>query len=182
MRKFCETMCMMHGWTPHVAIGQQALIRCTPALACSPPSLVRLGWVLSTHTPSGGTWVMHPGGIGLVCMILHARVPLLAQSLAHICAGLLGQAGCLQSPILSFPSRFLSPGDWCNSGWGPMTCQLSRAAWHGLQSRDICDGALCAPGMLLGMRGILCLSAHSLMIAALSMLIYCKMPVIPCAT
>ncbi len=37
--------------TPHVAIGQQGLIRCTPLLACSPPSLVWLGWVLSTHTP-----------------------------------------------------------------------------------------------------------------------------------
>ncbi len=47
-----------------------------------------------------------------------------------------------------------------------MTCQLSRAAWQGLQSRGICDGALFAPGMLLGMRGILCLSAHSLMIGA----------------
>ncbi len=33
-----ETMCMMHGWAPHVAIGQQGLIRCTPVLACSPPS------------------------------------------------------------------------------------------------------------------------------------------------
>ncbi len=66
---------MMHGWAPHVAIGQQGLIRCTPALACSPPSLVRLGWVLSTHTPSRGTWVMHTRGIGLVYMILLARAP-----------------------------------------------------------------------------------------------------------
>ncbi len=109
--EICETMCMMHGWTPHVAIGQQGLIRCTPVLACSPPSLVRLGWVLSTHTPSGGTWVMHTRGIGLVYMILLTRPPLLAQNLARICAGLLGQAGCLQSPILSFPSRFPSSGD-----------------------------------------------------------------------
>ncbi len=110
MRKFCETMCMTHGWTPHVAIGQQGLIRCTPVLACSPPSLVRLGWV-STHTPLAGTWVMHTRGIGLVYMILLARPPLLAQNLARICAGLLGQARCLQSPILSFPSRFPSSGD-----------------------------------------------------------------------
>ncbi len=73
---------------------------------------------------------MHTRGIGLVCMILLARLPLLAQNLARICAGLLGQARCLQSPILSFPSRFPSSGDWCSSGWGPMTCQLSRAAWH----------------------------------------------------
>ncbi len=52
----------------------------------------------------------------------------------------------------------------------------------GLYSGDICDGALCAPGMLLGMRGILCLSAHGLMISAFSILTYCKMPGIPCAT
>ncbi len=45
----------------------------------------------------------------------------------------------------------------CSSGWGPKTSQLSRAAWQDLQSRDICDSALCAPGMLLGMRGILLL-------------------------
>ncbi len=37
--------------------------------------------------------------------------PLLAQNLARICAGLLGQARCLQSPILSFASRFPSSGD-----------------------------------------------------------------------
>ncbi len=68
-------MCMMHGWAPHVATGQQALIRCTAVLACSLPSssLVRLGWVPSTHTPSGGTWVMHTRGIGLVCMFVRSR-------------------------------------------------------------------------------------------------------------
>ncbi len=54
---------------------------------------------------------MHTRGIGLVYMILLARPPLLAQNLARICAGLLGQARCLQSPILSFPSRFPSSGD-----------------------------------------------------------------------
>ncbi len=116
MRKFCGTTCMMHEWIPHVAAGQQALIRRAPVLAGSPPSLVRLGWVLSTHTPSGGTWVMHTRGIGLVCMILLAQLPLLAQNHARICTGLLGQARCLQSPILSFPSRFPSSGDWCSSG------------------------------------------------------------------
>ncbi len=103
-----------------------------PVLACSAPSLVQLGWVLSIHTPSGGTWVMQTRGIGLVCMFLLARLPLLAQNLARICAGLLGRARCLQSPILSFPSRFPGSGDWCSSGWGPITCQLSRAAWQGL--------------------------------------------------
>ncbi len=41
--------------------------------------------VLSTHTPSGGTWVMHTRGIGLVCMILLTRPPLLAQIL-HVFA------------------------------------------------------------------------------------------------
>ncbi len=80
-------------------------------LSCSPPSLVRLGWVLSTHTPSGGTWVMHTRGIGLVYMTLLARHPLLAQNLARICASLLGRARCPRSPILSFPSRFPSSGD-----------------------------------------------------------------------
>ncbi len=91
MRKFCGTVCMMHRWTPDVATGRQALIGFTPVLACSPPSLVRLGWVLSTHTPLGGTWVMHTKGIWLVCMILLARLSLLAQNLARICAGLLGK-------------------------------------------------------------------------------------------
>ncbi len=54
--------------------------------------------------------------------LTHVRLPkqhvqllnwprLLAQNLARICAGLLGQARCLQSPILSFPSRFPSSGD-----------------------------------------------------------------------
>ncbi len=42
--EFCETMCMMHGWTPHVAVGQQGLIRCTPVLACSPPGGLPLPW------------------------------------------------------------------------------------------------------------------------------------------
>ncbi len=35
--------------------------------------------------------------------------------------------------------------------------------------------------MLLGMRGILCWSAHSMIMFALSMLIYCSMLVFPCA-
>ncbi len=33
---------------------------------------------------------------------------------------------------VSFPSRFPNSGDWCSSGRGPMTCQLSRAEWQGL--------------------------------------------------
>ncbi len=32
--------------------------------------------------------------------------PSVCANLARVCAGLLGQARCLQSPILSFPSRF----------------------------------------------------------------------------
>ncbi len=71
------------------------------------------GGLARSETPSGGTWVMHTiaRGIGLVYMILLERPPLLAQNLARICAGLLGQARCLQSLNLSFPSRFRSSRD-----------------------------------------------------------------------
>ncbi len=40
-----------------------------------------------------------------------------------------------QRPEVFLCSRFPSSGssgDWCSSGWGPMTCLLSRAAWQGL--------------------------------------------------